>query len=193
MAVFSCPSEGNMAMEEEKRIIIGRVGRPKGLQGEVWVIPETDKIDRFQNLSTVWVGDESVTRQLEGVWHNGDRLRLKLAGIDTRGDAEEIRGQWVRIPLSQAIELTSNQFFIHDVVGLEVWSTEGVLLGHVVEILTGSATDVWLVRDDEQGEWLFPALSDVIIDVNPDAKRATVVIPQGLARKPPSRKNRRSR
>lgn len=174
----------------EEHIIIGRIARAWGIRGELLMMPETDRPERFEGLKLVWIGDEPEPRRLERVQAHGNAFRVKLADVNTRSEAELLQGEWVTVPMSQAIPLDEGQFFIHEIIGLAVWTEEGEFLGEVTDVLVGASNDVWVVEQDET-EWLIPTLDDVVLAVDLEAGRVEVRLPPGLE-PTPRRSARRS-
>lgn len=104
---------------------------------------------------------------------------LKLEGCDTRNDAEALRNQWLQVPIQEALPLEEGEFFHYQLVGLQVETAAGEVLGDLHEILQTGANDVWVVRGPA-GELLLPDIPDVILDIDPEAGRIVVQIPPGL-------------
>ena len=163
----------------QKMLTIGRIVKPWGLAGEVVVQPETDWPTRFSDLKQVHWGDKFVKADVERIHQKGDRLLLKLSHIDTRNASELLAGQWLYIPADQAMPLGAGEYFIHDILELAVYTTEGVELGTVIEVMTGPANDVWVIRKDKD-EILIPVIQDVVREVDLDTRRITVILPPGL-------------
>ena len=78
-------------------------------------------------------------------FHKG-QLLLKLEGVESANDAEALRGYWVLVPLEDAHKLPRGAYFIYQIVGLEVFTEAGDLLGKVADVLTTSANDVYVVK-----------------------------------------------
>lgn len=161
---------------------IGVITRPHGLRGEVRVLPDTDFPDRFLRLRQVLVGDpdRAVPFEVEGVRPHGRFFLLKLRGVDTLEAAEALRGEEVRVTREEAVELPEGQFYVADVLGLEVRTVEGEVLGRVYEVLRTGANDVYVVKG--KAEILLPAIADVVQEINPQAGRITVRLLPGLVR-----------
>jgi 16S rRNA processing protein RimM len=104
---------------------------------------------------------------------------LKLEGCDTRNDAEALRNQWLQVPIQEALPLEEGEFFHYQLIGLQVETAAGEVLGDLHEILQTGANDVWVVRGPA-GELLLPDIPDVILDIDPEAGRIVVQIPPGL-------------
>ena len=160
-------------------LIIGEVLRPQGVKGEVRVRVLTDFPERFRTLKRVYLGQALRSATVEGVrFHQGCAL-LKLAGYNDRTAAESLRGVLVQIPVEEAMPLEEGEYYFYQIVGLAVQTTAGEYLGRVREILVTGANDVYLVRGP-RGEILLPAIDEVIREVDLEAGRLIVTLPEGL-------------
>ena len=126
------------------------------------------------------VGDSDELRRVERQRLHGDRVILKLAGIDDRTAAEAMRGALVRVPIEQAVKLPPGSYFWHEIVGLRVQDTRGRALGTVAEVLATGSNDVYVVRSAE-GELLLPAIKDVVRAIDREHGVMTVELIPGLA------------
>ncbi len=160
---------------------IGWVARPHGLRGEVRVIPDTDFPDRLHQLQTVWVvrGREAEARAVESVRPSGRALLIKLAGTEGRAEAERLRGAALCVPRDQRRALPEGTYYVSDLVGAEVRTEEGELVGRLVDVLRGPAHDVYVVRGP-RGEVLLPAVREVVRQVSVDERRVVVRLLVGM-------------
>ena len=164
---------------EPRYLVVGRIVAPWGVRGEVKVALETDFPERFKRLKRVYLGERMTSFVLEGSrLHKGHAL-LKLGGYDDRDAAEKLRGQLVQIPIEEAMPLGEGEYYVYQIVGLEVWTTEGEHLGRVSEVLFTGANDVYVVHG-EKGEILIPAIEDVVLKVDLAGGRLTVELMEGL-------------
>src|SRR6266566_1117230 len=131
--------------------IVGVVGAPHGVRGEVKVRPRTD------------VADVPIVR---------------FEGHSTRTDAERIRGRTLRVSRAEARRAAKNGYLWADLLGLRAETPEGKALGIVSEVLRAGETDVLVVRaDGSREELLFPAIASVVRQVDIPGGRI-VVVPQ---------------
>jgi len=164
---------------EVRFLVIGRVVAPRGVRGELKVAIQTDSPERFLRTSRVFLGEERRVYTVRSArLHQGHAL-VRLAGIETRNDAEPWRDAYVYVALEDAIPLEEDEYYYHQIEGLRVRTTKAEDLGRVVEVLQTGANDVWVVRG-RGGEVLIPALKDVILGVDLDAGVVTVALPEGL-------------
>lgn len=146
-------------------IIIGRILAPWGIEGKLKVKVITDFPQRFAPSSTVYINQQPVTIN-STEWHNGEVI-IKLNMVDDTEAARRLRGQPVEIHPSQVYSLPEGQYYHFQLIGLEVWTTQGELLGNITEVLTAKSNDNYVIKG-EGGEILIPAIEDVVksIDLN---------------------------
>jgi 16S rRNA processing protein RimM len=168
------------ASQEKPRFLdVGRVIGPFGLAGEVRVFPLTDFPDRFGDLKAVRVGERLRPYGVEAARQARGEILLKLSGVDDATAAESLRGELLRVPLSDAVLPPEDQYYWHQIIDLEVVTIDGEALGRVVEILRTGANDVYIVRGP-RGDLLLPAIEDVIREVDLAAGRLVVELLPGL-------------
>ncbi len=165
--------------ERPTHLIVARILGPHGLQGEVKAEVLTDFPDRFSLLKTVYVGDELTPAVLEGHRLQGGKIILKLEGCEDRENAAELQGKLVYVTLEEAVPLAEDEYYVYEIMGLEVWTTEGEFLGYVDEVLHTGSNDVYVVKNG-RGEVLVPALSDVVREVDLERGRIEVRLMEGL-------------
>jgi 16S rRNA processing protein RimM len=179
VAFLSSQGAGASEHREVRFLVIGRVVAPRGVRGELKVAIQTDTPERFLRTSRVFLGEERRVYTVRSArLHQGHAL-VRLAGIETRNDAEPWRDAYVYVALEDAIPLEEDEYYHHQIEGLRVRTTKAEDLGRVVEVLQTGANDVWVVRG-RGGEVLIPALKDVILGVDLDAGVVTVALPEGL-------------
>lgn len=171
------PSAGSQ--NRPSHLVIGRILAPHGVKGEVQAEILTDFPDRFGSLKTVYLGEEFHSVVIEGHRFHKNRVILKLAGFKDRNEARALRGKLIYVPVEEGMPLKEDEYYLYQIVGLEVWTNEGKFLGCVDEILFTGGNDVYVVRDGDQ-EVLIPAVSDVVKEVDISEGRLTVQLMEGL-------------
>ena len=168
---------------EPRYLAIGRVAGAHGLLGELKVQILTDEPTRYGRLKRVYVGregEEPQPRKLEGTRFHQRRVLLRLQGCTDRTSAEALRGTLIQVPIEEAIPLEAGEYYEHQIVGLAVWTAAGESLGKVVEILYTGANDVYVVKGTGRRDVLLPAIAGVILEVDLEAGRLVVQLPEGL-------------
>ena len=161
---------------------LGRISGAHGLRGAVKVRPDasaaTTDPEVFLALAEVVIGGHKYTII------QADRLKnqvlLHLAGVDTRSRAELLAGQEVLGDRRRFPQLPPGEYYWFQLLGLPVYAAgDGVLLGHLQEILPTPGHDVYVVVQDGR-EVLFPAVGEVIVEINLAEGFIRVAPPQGL-------------
>lgn len=158
---------------------VGRILRPHGVRGEMRMEILTGYPERLSLHRVFYLGPQARPYPVESVrFHQGAAL-IKLAGCDDRTTAESLRGLLVQIPLEDAVPLEEGEYYYFQVVGVEVFTDGGELLGQVVEVMETGANDVYVVRGP-RGEVLIPAVEDVVRELDLTARRMVIVPIPGL-------------
>lgn len=158
-------------------ITIGRILAPWSTRGKVRVQLITDFPERFAPHSEVYINRQPMTVD-STEWHKGKAI-IKLRTVDSVEQAQTLRGQVVEIPRSQLHLLPEGQYYQFELIGLEVWTTGGELLGNITEILTATSNDNYVVSG-ARGEVLIPAIEDVVKSIDLDAGRILIEPITGL-------------
>ncbi|NMA67111.1 MAG: 16S rRNA processing protein RimM [Clostridiaceae bacterium] len=163
-------------------LAIGKVVNTHGVKGEIRIIPLTSDLSRFDYLlfvNTEWEGKLKEFRVTSARFHKNFVL-LKLKGIDTMDDAEKLKGQELLVERKHARKLEEDEYFICDIIGLEVFEDD-VYLGVITDVLQTGGNDVYVVNNKEtKKEILIPAIKSVVLEVDLENKRMKVKLPEGL-------------
>ena len=163
----------------QKRLEVGQIVNTFGIKGELKVTPFTDDINRFDDLKKVYVKTrkESKLYKVESVRYHKNMVLLKLEGINNPEDAELLKNSFLEIDREDAIPLEEGQYFIVDLIGLEVYTDEGNLLGKVDDIYNTGANDIYVVKDELGKQILLPGIKEVIKEVKLDDRIIVHLIP----------------
>ena len=104
------------------RVAIGRVVRPHGRHGEVVVEPWTDTPERFPQLRRAYLrrGASDTEVKVAGCRAHQGRYLLKLEGVDSIDEAEQLRDGQLTIDESELPELPDGSYYHHELIGMEV-------------------------------------------------------------------------
>jgi 16S rRNA processing protein RimM len=165
-------------------MVVGQVIGVHGLHGELKVETYSDFPERFAPGAVLRLGETLDPVTLQSVRPHKGHLLLKCAEIDDRFAAEDCRDLWLYVPETDAAPLEDGAYWIHDIIGLDVVTTEGVRLGRISDCLATGANDVYVLRPAEginQGrDVLIPAIADVVIGVDLAQGVMTVHLLDGL-------------
>ena len=177
----------------EGYLAVGRVVGVHGLRGEVKVELYTDFPERFAPGVVLALGDDLEEMEIEGVRPHKGNLLIAFAGVETREDAEALREEWLFVPEEEAAKLEENAFWVHDILGMAVFTETGEPLGSVTDVLFTGANEVYVVQLSAEraaraesagwqtgGELLLPAIDQVVLAVDVAARRMTVRLMPGM-------------
>jgi 16S rRNA processing protein RimM len=164
-------------------VVVGRIGRPHGVRGEVTIAPSTDDPDaRFavgSQLSTDPASRGPLT--VTGFRRSGRMLVLAFDGFADRDAAETLRGVALTVDASTLpVPDDPDEFYDHQLIGLAVLNGEGTVLGEVVDVLHPPAAPVLTVRRPDGSEELVPFVSAIVPVVDLGAGRLVVDPPDGM-------------
>jgi 16S rRNA processing protein RimM len=152
----------------EELLLIGQIGAPFGVRGQVKVKSFTDRPDHIaRHVRTLLIGEERAPYTLRRLSvHKPGLLIAELQGVTTREAADELRGAEIYIRAAEAAPLASDEYFLHDLVGLEALTAEGQPIGTVREVLETGAGEVLVIAREGQGDALVPMVSDFIAELD---------------------------
>ena len=111
-------------------------------------------------------------------WRKG-KVIIKLKTIDSIEEAQKLQGQPIEIHHSQLQPLPEGQYYHFQLIGLEVETTQGELLGKITETITAESNDIYVVNGN-RGEVLIPAIDDVVKSIDLDKERMVIEAIPGL-------------
>ena len=161
---------------------VGQIVNTFGIKGQVKVKPFTDDLERFEELKSVLVekGKELIEMQIEDVKYQQTVVLLKLKGIENMNMAEKLKGCYLKIKREDARKLPNDTYFIADLIGLNVYTEDGTLLGKVDDIYNNKSNDIYVIKDELGKQILLPAIKDVIKHIDIENEKITVHLLNGL-------------
>ncbi len=154
--------------DEAEWATIGQVVAPFGLRGELKVYLLTDVPNRFAQLETIYLGPDHTPCRIVGVRpFKGEMILLRLQGVEDPTAADAMRRVALQIPLSQLAKLPPDSYYHHEILGLQVITLKGQVVGKIVDIIETGGNDVYVIRGDGGGkDILIPAIKDVVKQVD---------------------------
>jgi 16S rRNA processing protein RimM len=160
--------------------VVGRIGRPHGLRGEVTVQVHTDFPEqRFVPGSQLRAHTGRALTVRTARPHRG-ALLVEFAGVVDRDGAAELRGLFVTAEATALPELDDpDEFYDHQLEGLAAVASDGATLGTVREVIHAPGNDL-LVLQTERGEALVPFVRAIVLEVDLAGRRVVLEAPAGL-------------
>lgn len=151
------------------------------------IIPETDDPDRFADLTVIYAGSTAANAEphdLESVrfqpTKRGVVIIAKLRGIDSREDVESMRKSSVFAKQEDLPPLEEGEFFLHDLIGLDVFTEEGERIGTVDDVIEGRAQAILVVVREGKGSVMIPAVDEFVDDIDLNENRIVIRPIEGL-------------
>jgi 16S rRNA processing protein RimM len=168
-----------MTEESVVELLVGKVGRAHGVRGDVIIDVRTDEPERRFRTDTRFATTRGPLTVASSRWH-GRQLLVTFAEIRDRSTAEAMRGVELRITVSADERPTDpDEFYDHQLVGLQAFSGDGEPLGEVVEVLHLPAQELLVVRHESRDVFV-PFVADLVPLVDVDARRIVVDDRPGL-------------
>lgn len=166
----------------EEYFEIGQIVNTNGLKGLLKIKPFTDNIKEFEEFKTVYIQkkNELIEFKVQDVKYIKNMVLLKLEGIDDIDEAEKYRNFYLKIDRSKMPKLPEDSYYIVDLLGCKVVTTEGEDLGLVDDVFSTGSNDVYVVKNELGKQILLPAIGEVVQNVDVKNKTITVKLLEGL-------------
>jgi len=165
-------------MPVDRLVVIGRLGRPHGVGGEIRAHPTGSTLGGVRpGDRVILVGPGGSTQRelgVEEVRAMSGSLLVRFAGIGTREAAAELTGSTIRVPPERLAPLSeADEFYVTDLIGCVV-ATGSVEIGSVVDVYEGSANDSLVVRAADGVETLIPFTRDALEELDVPGRRIRI-------------------
>ena len=161
---------------------VGVVTTTHGVRGELKVFPTTDDIKRFSQLKEVVMETKNGLRtlQVEGVKYFKQFAILKFKEFQTLNEVEEYKGCRLFVSRENAVKLGKDEYFIADLIGIQVTDPVRQLKGTLTDVLETGANDVYEVQLSDGRKILLPAIKDCIKNVDLEKKEMEIQLLKGI-------------
>lgn len=147
----------------KETIVIGKIVGVHGILGEIKVFPLTDDPERFYDLDYFLC--EEIRYTIESVRGHQGHILIKAKELNDRTEAQKLRGHFMQVYRSDAIELEEGEYFIEDLRGLKAYDTSSDQTAVIKDIIQAGAVDViWF--DLNGKDLLMPYLNEYVSEVN---------------------------
>ena len=145
------------------------------------VIPFTDDPSRFSRLPKIIIsaGENSQEFSVERTREFKQKILLKLKQVESPEEAKKLVGGFIEIEKDELVKLPEGGYFVFDIIGLEVMTTQGKKIGTVKEVVSLPANDIYVVKGKEK-EYDIPALKDVVKKIDLEKKEMIIEPIEGL-------------
>ena len=161
-----------------KRFKLGQIVNAVGLKGESKVYPYTDYKERFEELDSLYI--ENTLYNIEKVRYMGEMAIVKFEGVSDRNAAEALKGKYLYVDRENARELDEDEYFIPDLIGLEIKDEKGGVIGKLSDVIKNAAHDVYEIEMPDGRKFMIPAVGEFVLDVDMDSRVMTVRLIEGM-------------
>ena len=165
----------------ENLLQVGVITTTHGIRGEVKVFPTTDDPRRFEELPSILLdtGKELCELEIQRVKYFKQFVILKFRDVDDINEIEPYKGKSLYVTRDMAVPLEENEYYIADLIGMDVFLEDGSLFGRIKDVMETGANDVYIVQTQEK-EVLIPAIKDCILQVDVESNKMVIHLMKGL-------------
>ncbi|MEA2007679.1 MAG: ribosome maturation factor RimM, partial [Chloroflexota bacterium] len=147
--------------DEPAFLVVGKLRRPHGLQGEMKMTVLTDFPQLLVKGQEVFVGEEYHPLKIRSVRWQVEDMLISFEGYFDRDTVGAYRNKLLFMRAEDFPLLPEGEYFFHQVIGLKVMTEDGQDLGYLVDLLETGANNVYVVRNKDGNEILLPAIEEV--------------------------------
>ncbi len=168
--------------QKMKKLIIGQIVTAVGIKGEVKIYSYAEELSRFKKLKRLYIGteEENAEHEILNVKYKGQTVIVKLAGIDDRNAAEDVRDSLVLMAEADLEELPEGVYYVKDMVGMQVVTDTGRQIGTLNDINTNTPQRLYEVQNEKGKLILIPGVDEIILDIDMAKRQITVKEIEGL-------------
>ena len=157
---------------------VGQIVNSYGIKGFLKVVPLVDNKEQFYSFKKLYMQNQKEL-DIEEIKFSKNLVLVKVKGIDTIEDAVKLKNLYLYAK-REDIKLEEGAHFIVDLIGLEVYTEDGKLLGLLKEVLQPGANDVYVVENEDKKQILLPVIPDVVKNIDIPNKKIIVHLINGL-------------
>ncbi len=161
-----------------EKIKIGKIVSASGLKGEVKVYNYSDSPDSYMRVASMFI--EDTPYKIQNARTHKNTIILKLEGIDDRDAAERQRGRELYITDADLPPLPEGQFYVRDLIGMEVVDDKGDSLGKVTDVLQNTPQDIFEVERENGKKLLIPKVDQFVLDIDGRKRVIRVRLIEGM-------------
>jgi 16S rRNA processing protein RimM len=158
-------------------IAVGRFGRLRGFEGEIFVTPLTDFPDRFLDMKSVFVSVNGRWDlfEIESTEMVGGRPVIKLKTINTPEDAARLAQCELAVTRDQVVPLAPDRYYVFDLIGCAaIDAGTGEPIGTIADVQRYPANDVYVISDEQGHRWICPVVSNFVRSVDIAARQVVI-------------------
>lgn len=161
---------------------IGQIVNTFGIKGQVKVVPFTNDANRFEEVKKIYIVSKSTKKEveIEEVKYHKNMVLLKFKGFNKIEEVEDFKNCYIEIDRKDGKKLEEGEYYIVDLLGLDVLTDEGQNLGKLEDIYNTGSNDIYVVKNSLGKQVLLPCIKEVIKNIDLEKKQITVHLLDGL-------------
>ena len=168
-------------MRKDDCFELGHILKPHGLQGELWIMLDVDFPEDYVELESVFLEQSGnlIPFFITDLQIKGQRALVQFDDVESYDDAAELTGSKLYLPLSILPPLPDDQYYFHELVGMQVEDSVDGNIGGARENASRAGQDL-LIVDKDGKEILIPMVDSILTKVDKKSKVIYVSLPDGL-------------
>ena len=164
-------------------ISFGKISKVHGLAGEVKFLPHSRQLDNIYTLDRIFIYKKpggpptKLTITKSRIHKNSAIIRIK--GIDSIEDAEQLVGTTVYIETENLNELDEGEYYWFDLIGLEAYTDDGEFIGIVDSLIDRSLQSLLVVKNNDR-EYLIPLTEPIVKEIDLENSKIIITPIEGL-------------
>jgi len=152
-------------MKSGNKILVGKISNPHGIKGWVKVISFTDPIENILSYKKLTISDNQTEKTycLEDSRIQGNKIVIKLEGVNNRDDADLLKNLQIEINRSDLPKLEENSYYWEDLVDFNVIDIKGMHVGKVDSLFRTGSNDVLVIINETKQRLLIPFIMEEVI------------------------------
>ena len=161
-------------------LLVGIIRRPHGVRGEMTMSVMTDFPERLKPGITLYLGPDRTPVVVRSFRHHNKGLIFSLEGFESREEVANFRNVELFVRADDRPPLPDGEFYLHEIMGLEVVTEQGETLGVVTDWIETGANGVFVVRPESGKDILLPDIDEVVLNIDLEARKILVHLIDGL-------------
>ena len=161
----------------DKYIIVGKLGRTRGLEGEIYITPVTDFPERFLELKSIFVKNKKEWEKIhiDFVRMIGKRPAVRFKNVRSPEDASVFVNRDIAVLKNDLVELPEKSFYIFDLIGCQVKdeATDDII-GEVIDVEQYPANDAYVIELPDKEKVRFPAVKQFVKSIDIENKQIVI-------------------
>lgn len=162
------------------KTLVGKIINTHGIKGNVKIYPYTDDPERFKNLDYLLIGDGYKELKIVDMFIQKGFVYVRFEGHEDINKVLDFINSNVYIYDKDRVKLPKDRYFISDIVGMEVYDMEGLLIGKVTDVIENLANDLFQVQKTDSTIFYLPAIKEFIKEIDVDKKVVIIDPIEGL-------------